>query len=277
LSEVQYLGTGRRKESVARVRLLPGNGKIIINGKEIKIYQEKDPANLPWKALNIDIVIESTGFFLTKELAQKHITAGAKKVIISAPAKGDDVKTIVLGVNDDILTDEDLIISNASCTTNAAAPLIKVLNEMGDIENALKLCRNTDTPVARLVAKGLQRIGKPLEDIHSAVQNVGNLEVYKLEKRLSLLATISGAAPMTGFLGTVTGMILSFMTMAGGDVSTTALASGIYQALITTAFGLVVGIIAYVGYNTLVASMDRVVFKMEAATMEFMDLLQEPA
>lgn len=112
------------------------NDAILINGKEIKIYQEKDPTNLPWKTLNIDFVIESTGLFLTKELAQKHLTAGAKKVIISAPAKGDDVKTIVLGVNDDILTNEDLIISNASCTTNAAAPLIKVLNEIGDIENA---------------------------------------------------------------------------------------------------------------------------------------------
>ncbi len=154
---------------------------------------------------------------------------------------------------------------------------IRAYVQTGDVESALNLCRNTDTPVARLVSKGLQRIGKPLEDIHSAVQNVGNLEIYKLEKRLSMLATISGAAPMIGFLGTVTGMILSFMTMAGGDVSTTALASGIYQALITTAFGLVVGIIAFIGYNTLIASMDRVVFKMEAATMEFMDLLQEPA
>lgn len=147
----------------------------------------------------------------------------------------------------------------------------------GDIHNAILLCKNTNTPVARLVEKGLQRIGKPLEDIHTAVENVGNLEIYRLERRISWLATISGAAPMIGFLGTVTGMILSFMTMAQGDVTPTALASGIYQALITTAFGLVVGIIAFVGYNYLISSVDRVVFKMEAATVEFFDLLQEPA
>jgi biopolymer transport protein ExbB len=176
-----------------------------------------------------------------------------------------------------ILIERYLTIQRAGKVDESFMERIRAFVQSGDIESALNLCRNTDTPVARLVAKGLQRIGKPLEDIHSAVQNVGNLEIYKLEKRLSLLATISGAAPMTGFLGTVTGMILSFMTMAGGDVSTAALAGGIYQALITTAVGLVVGIVAYIGYNSLIASLDRVVFKMEAATMEFMDLLQEPA
>jgi len=149
--------------------------------------------------------------------------------------------------------------------------------QSGDINSAINLCNTTDTPVARLVAKGLKRIGKPLEDINTAVENVGNLEIYKLEKRLSMLATISGAAPMIGFFGTVTGMILSFMNMASGDVSTESLAGGIYQALITTAFGLFVGIIAFIGYNSLIASMDRVVFKMEAAAVEFLDLLQEPA
>jgi len=112
------------------------NTSISLNGNVIITFQERDPANLPWKELNIDIVVESTGLFLTKELAQKHITAGAKKVIISAPAKGTDIKTVVLGVNDDILSTEDQIISNASCTTNAAAPLIKILNELGDIERA---------------------------------------------------------------------------------------------------------------------------------------------
>lgn len=154
---------------------------------------------------------------------------------------------------------------------------IRTYVQNGNIKGAIEVCQKTDTPVARLVGKGLQRIGKPLEDINTAVQNVGNLEIYQMEKRLSLLATISGAAPMIGFLGTVTGMILSFMNMAGGDVSPESLAGGIYQALITTAFGLVVGIIAFIGYNTLIAQMDRVVFKMEAATVEFLDLLQEPA
>ncbi len=175
-----------------------------------------------------------------------------------------------------ILIERYLTIKRAGEVDESFMAQIRAFVQTGDIESALALCRKTDTPVARLVAKGLQRIGKPLEDINTAVQNVGNLEIFKLEKRLSMLATISGAAPMIGFFGTVTGMIMSFMTMAQGDVSTEALAGGIYQALITTAFGLFVGIIAFIGYNSLIASMDRVVFKMEAATVEFMDLLQEP-
>jgi glyceraldehyde 3-phosphate dehydrogenase len=108
---------------------------IVVNGKKINVYAEKDPANLPWKELGIDVVIESTGFFLDKETAGKHITAGAKKVIISAPPKTNDIKTVVLGVNDDILSKDDLIISNASCTTNCAAPMIKVLDENWGLED----------------------------------------------------------------------------------------------------------------------------------------------
>lgn len=176
-----------------------------------------------------------------------------------------------------ILIERHLTITRAGEVDANFMDDIRGFVQKGDISGALNLCNTTNTPVARLVAKGLQRIGKPLEDINTAVQNVGNLEIYKLEKNLSMLATISGAAPMIGFLGTVTGMILSFMNMAGGDISPASLAGGIYQALITTAFGLVVGIIAFIGYNSLVASMDRVVFKMEAATVEFLDLLQEPA
>jgi len=110
--------------------------EIIINGKSVKIINEKDPANLPWKDLNIDIVIESTGRFLTKDLAQAHISAGAKKVILSAPPKSDDVTTVVLGINEEVLTGNEQIISNASCTTNAAAPLIKVLHDLYHIESA---------------------------------------------------------------------------------------------------------------------------------------------
>lgn len=102
---------------------------IVVNGKKINVYAEKDPANLPWKSLDIDVVIESTGFFLDKESAGKHITAGAKKVIISAPANSSDIKTVVLGVNDNLINDSDIIVSNASCTTNCAAPMIKVLDE----------------------------------------------------------------------------------------------------------------------------------------------------
>lgn len=147
----------------------------------------------------------------------------------------------------------------------------------GNIAAARALCQNTDSPVARMLEKGLQRIGKPLRDIDAAIENVGNLELFKLEKNLSTLASIAGAAPMIGFFGTVTGMILAFYEMATAqNVTPTVLAGGIYQALITTALGLFIGIIAFVGYNLLVASVEKVVFKMERTTVEFMDLLQEP-
>lgn len=149
--------------------------------------------------------------------------------------------------------------------------------QRGDIQEAHRLCATQNTAVARLVDKGLRRIGKPLSDIRSSVENVGNLEVYKLETRLSTLATISGAAPMIGFLGTVTGMIQAFFVMATtNNVTPQNLAGGIYQALITTAMGLLVGIVCFVSYNWFIAQVDRVVFKMEAATVEFLDLLQEP-
>ncbi len=148
----------------------------------------------------------------------------------------------------------------------------------GNVEGAKALCKTTDTPVARMIEKGLARIGKPLKDIDKAIENVGNLELFKLEKNLSSLASIAGAAPMIGFFGTVTGMILAFRKMATEqNVTPDVLAGGIYVALITTAVGLFIGILAFAGYNLLVASVEKVVFKMEATTMEFMDLLQEPA
>ena len=149
--------------------------------------------------------------------------------------------------------------------------------QSGNIPGARALCQNTDSPVARMVEKGLQRIGKPLKDIDAAIENVGNLEVFKLEKNLSTLASIAGAAPMIGFFGTVTGMILAFYEMATQEnVTPSVLAGGIYQALLTTAFGLFIGIIAFVGYNLLVANVEKVVYKMERTTTDFMDLLQEP-
>lgn len=155
---------------------------------------------------------------------------------------------------------------------------IRMNVQSGNIQGAKALCQTTDSPVARMVEKGIQRIGKPLRDIDAAIENVGNLEVFKLEKNLSTLASIAGAAPMLGFLGTVTGMILSFYQMATAEnVTPSLLAGGIYQALLTTAFGLVIGIFAYIGYNVLVANVEKVVFKMERSTTEFMDLLQEPS
>lgn len=147
----------------------------------------------------------------------------------------------------------------------------------GNIAGAKALCQSTDSPVARMVEKGLQRIGKPLRDIDAAIENVGNLEIFRLEKNLSTLASIAGAAPMIGFFGTVTGMIAAFQTMATEkNVAPDQLAEGIYQALITTAGGLFIGILAFVGYNILVSNVEKVVYKMERTTVDFMDLLQEP-
>ncbi len=147
----------------------------------------------------------------------------------------------------------------------------------GNIAAARALCQTTDSPVARMVEKGLKRIGKPLRDIDAAIENVGNLEVFKLEKNLSRLASIAGAAPMIGFFGTVTGMIMAFYRMATEqNVTPDVLAGGIYQALVTTAFGLAIGIFAFVGYNILVANVEKVIYEMERTTTEFMDLLQEP-
>ncbi len=148
----------------------------------------------------------------------------------------------------------------------------------GKLEAAKLLCAQTDSPVARLTEKGVSRIGKPLDDINTAIENAGTLEVYKLEKNVSILATVAGAAPMIGFLGTVIGMILAFHEMAssGGQAEMGSLASGIYTAMTTTVAGLVVGIIAYIGYNHLVNRTDKVVHKMEANAVEFLDLLNEP-
>lgn len=154
---------------------------------------------------------------------------------------------------------------------------INILN--GKLDAAKMLCAQTNSPVARLTEKGISRIGKPLEDINTAIENAGKLEIYKLEKNVSMLATISGAGPMIGFLGTVIGMILAFHKMAsgGGQIEVGALAEGIYTAMTTTVAGLVVGIIAFMGYNHLVVKTDKVVHQMEANATDFLDLLNEPS
>ena len=149
----------------------------------------------------------------------------------------------------------------------------------GKVKSALSLCEKYDSPVARLVEKGIERIGRPLTDIQTAVENIGNVEIARLEKGLPTLATIAGGAPMIGFLGTVLGMVQAFFNMAnaGNNIDITLLSSGIYTAMITTVGGLIVGIIAYFGYNWLTSKVSNVVFQMESSTIEFMDLLEEPA
>lgn len=149
----------------------------------------------------------------------------------------------------------------------------------GNIQAAKVLCAQQNTPVSRLTEKGISRIGSPLEDINTAIENAGRLEVYKLEKNVSILATIAGAAPMIGFLGTVIGMVLAFHQLAtsSGQAEMGALAEGIYTAMTTTVAGLIVGIIAYMGYNHIVVRTDKVVHQMEATAVDFLDLLNEPA
>ena len=148
----------------------------------------------------------------------------------------------------------------------------------GNIEAAKILCAQQNSPVSRLTAKGISRIGSPLEDINTAIENSGKLEVYRLEQNVSILATIAGAAPMIGFLGTVIGMVIAFHQLAtsSGQAEMGSLAEGIYTAMTTTVAGLIVGIIAYMGYNHLVVRTDKVVHQMEANAVEFLDLLNEP-
>ena len=147
----------------------------------------------------------------------------------------------------------------------------------GKIKSAIALCNKTDSPVARMLEKGLQRTGKPLSDIQAAIENVGTVEVARLEKGLPTLATISGGAPMIGFLGTVMGMVQAFfnMSQAGNNIDITLLSGGIYTAMITTVGGLIVGILAYFAYNILTSKVSGVIAKMESSSIEFLDMLHQ--
>lgn len=170
-------------------------------------------------------------------------------------------------------------IKKASKFDSSLLEKVKVYITTGKIDAAIALCRSNSNPAARMMEKGISRIGRPLADVSAAIENVGNLEISKLEKSLPTLASVAGGAPMIGFLGTVMGMIQAFydMSNAGNNIDVTLLSTGIYQAMVTTVAGLIVGIIAYFAYNILVANVEKVVFKMEATTTEFMDLLNEPA
>jgi biopolymer transport protein ExbB len=156
---------------------------------------------------------------------------------------------------------------------------IKDLVLNGNIKGARALCERTNSPIARMIEKGVTRIGKPLQDIDTSIHNVGNIEINKLETGMPTLATISGAAPMLGFLGTVTGMVTAFhkMSTAGANLTVSLLAGGIYEALVTTVAGLIIGIFAYIAYNQLTSMIEKIIHRMEASAVEFIDLLQEPA
>jgi len=170
-----------------------------------------------------------------------------------------------------------LAINKAARGENSFISKVREYVHEGKLDAARNLCNTTDNPYARMVEKGISKIGKPLKDIEASIENVGKIEVAKLEKGVSLLATISGAAPMLGFLGTVIGMIITFNEMRiQGTVEIDALSGGIMMAMVTTVAGLVVGIFAYIMYNTLVAKVGDVIAKMESTTLEFLDMLDEP-
>jgi biopolymer transport protein ExbB len=148
----------------------------------------------------------------------------------------------------------------------------------GKVDAALQLCRSTNTPHARMVEKGITRLGRPLGDVSTAIENVGKMEIYKLEKSFPTLATIAGAAPLLGFFGTVIGMVQAFyeMSQAGNSLDISTLSGGIYVALLTTVWGLIVSILSYFAYNYLVVRVENVVFRLQATSEEFMDILNEP-
>lgn len=177
-----------------------------------------------------------------------------------------------------IFIERYLVLKKASRSDANFMNRIKDYMYEGKVDAALQLCRKTDSPQARMVEKGINRLGRPLADVTTAIENVGRLEVHKLEKRFPTLATIAGAAPLVGFFGTVIGMIKSFyeMSLAGNSLDISTLSGGIYIALITTVGGLILGILAYFGYNSLVVKVENVVFQLETTSTEFLDILNEP-
>ncbi|MFB9862107.1 MotA/TolQ/ExbB proton channel family protein [Rufibacter immobilis] len=177
-----------------------------------------------------------------------------------------------------IFVERYLTIKKASRNPSDFLGRLKSLVIAGDVQGARMLCAQTNSPISRMLEKGISRIGQPLKSIEASIENVGKIEIAKLEKNLSGLATVAGAAPMLGFLGTVTGMIGAFIAIAQaeGSISPKLLSGGIYEAMVTTAAGLIIGLPAYVGYNFLVSKIDSIVHDMEYSSIEFIDLLQEP-
>lgn len=177
-----------------------------------------------------------------------------------------------------IIVERILTLKKADKDPYAFMEKIRDLVVMGEIQNAQLQCQQFNTPFSRMIEKGISKLGTPLANIEASIENTGKIEVYRLEKNLSALATIAGAAPMLGFLGTVTGMIQAFIAIAQeeGSISPKLLSSGIYEAMVTTVAGLIVGVIAYIGYNYLVGKVQKIIHKMEYSSIEFIELLQEP-
>ncbi|MBS4059550.1 MAG: MotA/TolQ/ExbB proton channel family protein [Bacteroidetes bacterium] len=233
---------------------------------------------LNWILLQLQTVTNDLGSTVAEVQQQGEISLS----IIDLAVKGGWIMLVlaifsIIAVY--VFIERYLAISKASVNDKNFMNNIREYIHSGRLDAATALCRSTETPIAQMIAKGLSRLGKPLNDINAAIENVGKLEVSKLEKGVAGLATIAGAAPMLGFLGTVIGMIRAFydMSMAGNNIDIALLSSGIYQAMITTVGGLIVGILAFIFYNILVSRIEKVVYLLEARATEFMDLLHEPA
>jgi biopolymer transport protein ExbB len=232
--------------------------------------------------MNIFLLIQSSSTVLENEIpGAEELTTNTINVL-ELLTKGGWIMAVlavlsIIAVS--IFIERFMILKKSSRDETNFMNRIKDYIHDGKIDSALALCQSSDYPIARMIEKGIRRIGRPLNDVNTAIENVGNLEITRLERGLPILASIAGGAPMIGFLGTVIGMIRSFweMSNAGNNVMVDHLAGGIYLALVTTVGGLIVGIISYFAYNILVSRVERVVFKMQARTMEFMDILNEPA
>ena len=217
----------------------------------------------------------------TLDVVSDEKTLSIYKLIIDGGLGGQIIISILfvlLAVSLYIYFERFFAIKAASKVDKNFMNQIKDYISNGKLDAASNLCSKTNSPTARLIEKGISRIGKPLEDINKAIENAGKLEVYQLEKNVSVIATIAGAAPMIGFLGTVIGMIVAIheIANAGGQIDIKLLSDGLYTAMTTTVAGLIVGIIAYISYNHIVVKIDKVMYQMEAKTVEFLDLLNEP-
>jgi biopolymer transport protein ExbB len=222
---------------------------------------------------------ENTG--LLEEAVQEEKTLSIYNLIVDGGLGGQiiiGILVVLLAVALYIYFERFFAIRSASKVDKNFMNQIKDYVSNGKLESANSLCKSTDTPTARLIGKGISRIGKPLDDINTAIETAGKLEIYQLEKNVSVLATIAGVAPMIGFLGTVIGMIVAIHAIAnaGGQIDIKMLSDGLYTAMTTTVAGLIVGIIAYITYNHLVVRTNKVVYQMEAKSVEFLDLLNEP-
>ena len=216
------------------------------------------------------------------EVTATTIPAEAEMNIINLAVKGGWIMIVLLILSliaIYIFVQRFMVIKRAGKEDETFMNRIKDYIHEGKVESALNLCRTTNTPYARMIEKGITRLGRPMSDVLVAIENVGNIEVARLGKGFTWLATTAAGAPMLGFLGTVTGMVRAFFSLAsaGNNANISILANGIYEALVTTVAGLIVGIIALFAYNYLSARVNHVMNQLESKTMEFMDLLNEPA